>query len=189
VLGIGAGEWKGIDGLGKSLIAELKPACVRAVRVGAVYLVTQIKLTLTGQRHGRRYLVSGAKRATYTASAPGEPPAVMFGNLRNSIGHGKVAWVGTLLVQCEVGVGLGQAAGLKIDPARTYARRLEFGGVHVQRNTVSFRTATGWATVKAGTVIRILARPYLAPTVERVQSLGMLTFVMQQELDHAGQGL
>ncbi len=75
------------------------------------HLVDQTKLTLRGQRHGRRYRVPGtkgryekdaegnfvrdpatgkrkkrrAKVAYYTASAPGEAPAVATGRLRNSV--------------------------------------------------------------------------------------------------------
>ena len=40
-------------------------------------------LVLRGQRGGRRYRVPGTKRY-YTASAPGEPPAVRTGTFRNS---------------------------------------------------------------------------------------------------------
>lgn len=38
---------------------------------------------LVGMRRGRKYPVPGTGR-TYTASAPGEPPAVRLGHLRNS---------------------------------------------------------------------------------------------------------
>ena len=40
-------------------------------------------LVLRGQRSGRRYKVPGTKKY-YTASAPGEPPAVRTGTFRNS---------------------------------------------------------------------------------------------------------
>lgn len=40
-------------------------------------------MVLRGQRGGRRYRVPGTKRH-YTASAPGEPPAVRTGNFRIS---------------------------------------------------------------------------------------------------------
>jgi len=40
--------------------------------------------TLSGSRSGRRYRVPGTRR-TYTASAPGEPPAVRLGQLRSSV--------------------------------------------------------------------------------------------------------
>lgn len=51
-------------------------------------------LVLRGQRHGRRYRVPGTK-AYYTASAPGEPPAVRTGAFRNS-------WQPTALQQGDV---------------------------------------------------------------------------------------
>lgn len=40
--------------------------------------------TLTGNRSGRTYKVPGTQR-TYTASAPGEPPAQRTGELRQSV--------------------------------------------------------------------------------------------------------
>lgn len=40
--------------------------------------------TLSGKRTGRTYFVPGTKR-TYTASAPGEPPAQATGRLRQSV--------------------------------------------------------------------------------------------------------
>lgn len=64
---------------------------------GALVLQKHAKLVLRGQRHGRRYKVPGTyatqKDKTdnkvkngryYTASAPGEPPAVRTGAFRNS---------------------------------------------------------------------------------------------------------
>jgi len=59
--------------------------------------------TLSGQRSGRIYKVPGTKRY-YTASAPGEPPAVQLGDLHRSIkkeveqeGETIVGFVGTEL--------------------------------------------------------------------------------------------
>jgi len=43
--------------------------------------------TLSGSRTGRIYKVPGTQRE-YTASAPGEPPAVQFGDLRKSVKGG-----------------------------------------------------------------------------------------------------
>ena len=40
--------------------------------------------TLSGSRSGRTYRVPGSRR-TYTASAPGEPPASRLGELRQSV--------------------------------------------------------------------------------------------------------
>ena len=43
--------------------------------------------TLSGNRSGRTYYVPGTHK-TYTASAPGEPPAVATGHLRQNIDKG-----------------------------------------------------------------------------------------------------
>jgi hypothetical protein len=57
--------------------SNLEKACI--------HLTNETKKTLSGQRHGRVYRVVGTKHAYYTASSPGEPPAVRTGRLRNSI--------------------------------------------------------------------------------------------------------
>ena len=54
------------------------------VEQAAVHLASETKVTLAGNRTGRRYKLPGRKRS-YRASAPGEPPAVRFGGLRASI--------------------------------------------------------------------------------------------------------
>lgn len=54
----------------------------RAVRA-SYELYNASQLVLRGQRHGRRYRVPGTKWY-YTASAPGEPPAVRTGAFRMS---------------------------------------------------------------------------------------------------------
>lgn len=54
----------------------------RAVRA-SYELYNASQLVLRGQRHGRVYRVPGTKRY-YTASAPGEPPAVRTGAFRMS---------------------------------------------------------------------------------------------------------
>ena len=43
--------------------------------------------TLSGSRTGRKYKVPGTNKY-YTASAPGEPPAVQLGDLRKSVKSG-----------------------------------------------------------------------------------------------------
>lgn len=45
---------------------------------------TQVLETLSGSRSGRTYYVPGTRR-TYTASAPGQPPATATAELRQSI--------------------------------------------------------------------------------------------------------
>lgn len=83
------------------------------VKDAAVYLEGQIKRKLgTGVRTGKTYRVPGTNR-TYTASAPGEPPAVMLSDLMNSITH---------LIQREPNAIIGI-----VGTNKEYARRLEFG--------------------------------------------------------------
>ena len=82
-------QWATID---KSIRHQLKSRAYRA----ANELRNASQLVLRGQRHGRRYIVPGTGRVTYnkrektakitykyyTASAPGEPPAVRTGAFR-----------------------------------------------------------------------------------------------------------
>lgn len=73
---------------------------------------------LKGQRSGRTYRKPHTKHATYTASAPGEPPARRTGNLR-------LHWNG------EVKTG-GQSAGgvsiiAQLEAQEEYAKYLENG--------------------------------------------------------------
>lgn len=66
------------------------------------------KALMSGGRSGRAYRVPGTSGVMYTASAPGEPPAVVTGALKNSINakrEGKMRWVVT--------VGAEQAAALE----------------------------------------------------------------------------
>lgn len=142
------GKWEGLEGLGEELLAESRPAAARAVKLAGLHLQNEVKRTLTGARSGRTYKVSKTG-ALHVASAPGEPPAVLFGNLKNSIGHSAPTWVHPYAVESKWGPGLGQAPqGDAPDPAKTYARRLEYGGVDSRG-------------------IEILPRPYLEPTEQR----------------------
>jgi hypothetical protein len=153
MLDVPGGHWEGLEGLGATVLAELHPGAERQVRKAALQFSNAIKLTLTGKRHGRTYKVS-KRGPLHVASAPGEPPAVLFDNLRASVGYSEPVWGvqgENLTVSCEVGVGLGQAKGLAIDPSRTYARRLELGGID-----------------KHGVMIE--ARPYIAPTEDRMRA-------------------
>lgn len=68
--------------------------------------------TLSGDRSGRTYNVPGTKR-TYTASAPGEPPAVATAQLRES-------------VRTEVSVEAGKITG-RVGTELEKGRHLEFG--------------------------------------------------------------
>lgn len=168
MLDIPAGRWEGLDGLSDEAIEELRPKAEHTVKRALVYAEGEVKQTLTGPRSGRAYQVS-QRGPLHIASAPGEAPAVLFGNLRNSVGHNGPAWDG-LTVGGEFGVGLGvrlRGRASKGDQP-SYALRLEFGGVHTVRETVRVRIDGQWRTVKAGTVIRILPRPYMEPTVQRI---------------------
>jgi hypothetical protein len=79
------------------LAASLVPG---ATDTEALVLVGIIKRILSKRGTGRTY-------GSHTASAPGEPPAVRYGDLRRSIGREKVG--GTI----RVGSGLKRAAALE----------------------------------------------------------------------------
>lgn len=94
---------------------KLKEDMRQNVINAAIYLVGQIKKKLgTGQRTGKVYKVPGTKNKTYTASAPGEPPAVMLSNLITSI---------TYQLTVDTPTEIAAQVGTNIE----YARRLEFG--------------------------------------------------------------
>jgi hypothetical protein len=146
------GHWEGLDGLGDEALNELRTSAEDAVRDAVVMLSGAIKETLSGARTGRAYRVSRTGRL-HIASAPGEPPAVLYGNLRNSVGYSPPSWDATAAsatVSAEVGVGLGQKPTMAVDPENTYARRMELGGVDSRG-------------------VRILPRPYMEPTMVRME--------------------
>lgn len=144
------GDWENLDELDTDeLIRELRPDAERAMKVALVRFEGIIKETLSGIRSGRTYRVSRTGRL-HVASAPGEPPAVQFGNLRNSVGHSGPNWSGNT-VSGEVGPGLGQRpTGGQPDASKSYARRLELGGVDSRG-------------------VRIEARPYMAPSAVKAE--------------------
>jgi len=149
------GKWEGLEDLSaEAFEAVVRPEMERAVKSAAMYFEGAIKLTLSGQRSGRIYKVRkhGGPEVQHQASAPGEAPAVLFGPLRNSIGHTDPEWSrkgGNFSVRSEVGPGLGK---LETDneTAKTYSRRLEFGGIDSRG-------------------VKIEPRPYMAPTHEKVE--------------------
>lgn len=147
---------QGIEGFAAGLVRETELDGVQAVKLAAVLFQNEVKLTLTGQRSGRLYRVPGTSGAVHQASAPGEPPAVLFGHLRNSIGHtDPVVKRGQafVIITAEVGTGLGvgaQAVRNAEEDPRAYARRLELGGVDSRG-------------------VRILPRPYIRPAQEKVE--------------------
>lgn len=146
-------HWDGIEGMGLAILTAMrKEAEIKVTAAGALF-AGEIKRTLSGPRHGRVYYIPSQARGrrkhptTYTASAPGEAPAVMLGNLRNSIGFTPPVWEGWT-VSVSVGPGLGlTSSGVNVG---SYAKILEWGGV----------TSKG---------VRILPRPYIEPTAIRVE--------------------
>jgi len=73
---------------------------------------------MSGPKRGRRYKVPGTKGAWYTASAPGEAPAVPTGRLKGSIVR-------------EVRVTESETVAL-VGTALRYGAELEFGNRRVQ---------------------------------------------------------
>jgi hypothetical protein len=135
----------GIRGTATVLTKDLLNDMERAVLAAELLLERKVKEKLSGQRTGRRYRVPGTRAATYVASRPGEPPAVLFGHLRNSIGHTKPVRRGNT-VSGAVGTSLSRDRGAN-RKALPYARRLEFGD-------------------PPGTPGRIAPRPYLRVVFE-----------------------
>lgn len=87
--------------------------------VRAVNAVRNAELeVLKGQRSGRVYRKPYTKRATYTASAPGEPPARRTGSLR-------LHWNGQ--VKSENVSGGGVAVVAELESQESYAGYLENG--------------------------------------------------------------
>ena len=131
------GNWTGLEGLAEKELEKLKVSSELAVDRAGLHLESAVKRTLGpdgGPRTGRLYRVSRSG-PLHVASAPGEPPAILFGELRRSINHSMPVWIGWV-VQTEVGTN------------KVQARRLEWGGVDSRG-------------------VRILPRPYFAPTILR----------------------
>lgn len=147
-------KWEGLDGLGEEELNRLRAPAAKAVTKAGRHFANEVKKTLSGQRSGERYPI-GVKGRTYQASAPGESPAVKFGKLKQSITQTDPEWDGWN-VTVWVGTNL------------PYARRLEWGGVSTVPRDVKAQVAPGvWRVIKAGTVIKILPRPYFEPTYLR----------------------
>lgn len=143
-------RWRteGLEGFEAELIGETIPLMVQGVEEAEILFVNAIKRELTGARTGRTYRVPGTKTAVHVASAPGEPPAVLFGHLRNSIGYEKPQTHGDRVTgEVGTGLGIGEKDG---NISNAYARRLELGG----------RDSRG---------VTILPRPYLRPAQDKVE--------------------
>lgn len=101
----------------------------QALLKSAITINNEVKKTLTGARHGKRYKVAGT-RQFYTASAPDEPPAVRLGHLRNSYQY-KVK-------------GSGFEARAYVGSPLDYAHYLEYGTAHMRPRrhlSVAFKKA------------------------------------------------
>lgn len=145
-----AKDWENLDSLDSDeMLKEIKPQAEAVMVTALLRYETIIKETLSGGRSGRTYKVSKTG-VLHVASAPGEPPAVLMGALRNSVGHSQPVW-DTWVLSGEVGPGLGQPpeAG-QPDPAKSYARRLELGGVDSRG-------------------VMIEPRPYMAPSADKAE--------------------
>lgn len=68
----------------KEVVKAIEDAASKKMAEATQAVRTQVLDTLSGSRSGRTYFVPGTRR-TYTASAPGEPPATATAELRQSI--------------------------------------------------------------------------------------------------------
>lgn len=109
-----AGKAEGGGDFADDLITEARRDAVVAVDRVTILAVNTAKRVLTGQRSGRAYKMSRTG-FPHVASAPGEPPAVLTGRLRNSIAR-TLAKVRGNEVEGEWGTNV------------EYAERLETGG-------------------------------------------------------------
>lgn len=89
----------------KEVVKSLENAASKRMAEAVNAVRNQTLETLSGSRSGRTYRVPGTRR-TYTASAPGQPPAVATAELRQSIstsvgGEGRtvIGHVGTDKIQ------------------------------------------------------------------------------------------
>lgn len=115
MIAFSAGQWKGVDGMGAEILMGMRPRAAAAVERAAMLFTSELQRTLTGKRSGRIYYI-GKSRREHQASAPGEPPAVLTGRLRQSMAWTKPHWDGNT-VTSEVGTNV------------VYAARLEYGGM------------------------------------------------------------
>lgn len=139
----------GLEEMIEEIEAETIDDAKVLVKAGALHMEGAVKEKLSGSRSGRVYRVPLTQSAVHVASAPGEPPAVLFGHLRNSIGHTEPEVRGNM-VNSDIGPGLGtgaRAADAADEDPRGYARIMELGGL-----------------AGRGHSVRILARPYMRPS-------------------------
>jgi len=129
-------------------ISRMDAAMLKRMKMATAVLKAETLKTFRGTRTGRTYYVPGTHKS-YTASAPGEPPAVVTGAGKDSI---REALSGSgHKVRGHVGTAMGYAfnPGTHEDAAR-YMAMLEFEG----RNRDGSRRA---------------ARPWLRPSAKRAK--------------------
>ena len=66
-------------------VLKVDALCKAAVSTGCAMVAKEAILSMRGARSGEKYKVPGTQNAWHTASAPGEPPAVLFRRLSSSI--------------------------------------------------------------------------------------------------------
>ena len=122
-------------GAGSAIRATVKDQVIDINRkvvsrgVRAVNTIRNAELeVLKGQRGGRKYRKPHTKRATYTASAPGEPPARRTGNLR-------MHWNGQVKSKNSSGGGVTVIA--ELESQEPYASYLENGTSKMAARPVS----------------------------------------------------
>jgi phage gpG-like protein len=109
------GEWQNVEGMGLELLESLREPAEIGIIDAMMHLVEATKQTLEGTRSGRAYKVS-KQGELHIASAPGEPPAVLFGQLYRSIAHSPPEWDNWTIASW---------IGSNVE----YAQILEFGGI------------------------------------------------------------
>ncbi len=68
----------------KEVVKKIEDTAAKRMAEATQAVRTQVLETLSGSRSGRTYYVPGTRR-TYTASAPGQPPATATAELRQNI--------------------------------------------------------------------------------------------------------
>jgi phage gpG-like protein len=108
-------QWQGLDTMAEEEFEDLRPNVEAAIMAATLYYEGKVKQKLRNipARTGRVYTKRGRR---HQASAPGEPPALEEGKLRQSITHTPVRWEGDN-ASAEVGTSMPQG------------RILELGGV------------------------------------------------------------
>lgn len=127
---------------GAKVFADINKSMDKVNNAVALDVRNEAIASMRGPKSGREYRVPGTQK-TYTASAPGEAPAIQFGTLRSSI-------IVEFIAQNHRRVGTNMV----------YARRLELGDRGPDKRGVTIkarpylRPALDKATAKVGGHIR-----------------------------------